>query len=464
MTNVFSDTAGTTPAVLGGAVARIDDKSPNGRNAVQATSGQRGLLGRAPVAGRRNLLTRTEEFGDAAWSRNGTTVTSNTDIAPDGNMTADTLIETATTGFHVISQNGLGAIGQTETLSFFAKPNGRSFVGSQIGGTFNGSFDIDNGIAFPSSGATLSIVAAGDGWFRCIATRVKQTNLNTTLFLLESQSTPSYTGDGTSGIFIWGAQLEVGTTATPYQRVGIALDTTEAGFPSPPFIRLDGVDDRYPTPYPDGLTGDVIVFGRKGSWLQRDVVIPPAGTLTVGPTTFNGAPAGTMAALGDIVGWNAVDRTLTDAEITRLLRYYGARGAKGLLAEGPELVVNGTFDTDVSGWTSVNGATLAWVAGEMEVTSTLTGAGALQAYAAEIGTAYKVSFISPSGGGTDRTLRVNVGSLPSNPVLADFTLAQGGGVFVATATTHTAYARNASPQVSTWDNISVRALTPQPIP
>jgi hypothetical protein len=56
MARVFSDDAGTTPATYGGSVARVDDIGPNGRNAVQSSSSLRPLLGRAPVAGVRNLL------------------------------------------------------------------------------------------------------------------------------------------------------------------------------------------------------------------------------------------------------------------------------------------------------------------------------------------------------------------------------------------------------------------------
>ena len=49
LSEVFTDTAGTTPATWGDSVARINDQLPNGRNAVQASAALRPLLGRAPV-------------------------------------------------------------------------------------------------------------------------------------------------------------------------------------------------------------------------------------------------------------------------------------------------------------------------------------------------------------------------------------------------------------------------------
>jgi hypothetical protein len=36
------------------------------------------------------------------------------------------------------------------------------------------------------------------------------------LYLIDNSSNQSYTGDGTSGVYIWGAQLEVGSAVTPY--------------------------------------------------------------------------------------------------------------------------------------------------------------------------------------------------------------------------------------------------------
>jgi hypothetical protein len=44
------------------------------------------------------------------------------------------------------------------------------------------------------------------------------------------------------------AQLEVGSTATAYQRVGTAFDVTEAGVPTVHYVQYDGVDDSFATP------------------------------------------------------------------------------------------------------------------------------------------------------------------------------------------------------------------------
>lgn len=121
----------------------------------------------------------------------------------------------------------------------------------------------------------------------------------------------------------------------------------------PHFIRFDLADDALSVALPAG-SYDVMIFGRAGSWIERGVAIGSGGSLDVGPRTISGAPSGVMTALGDIVGWVVVDRISTEPEITRLLGYHKARGAKGLLVPGPELLTNPDFADGTSGWSVFN--------------------------------------------------------------------------------------------------------------
>jgi hypothetical protein len=58
-------------------------------------------------------------------------------------------------------------------------------------------------------------------------------------------TTTSYTGNGTSGIYIWGADLRTGSSAGTYQRIAAATDYATAGFA--PYLAFDGVDDSLAT-------------------------------------------------------------------------------------------------------------------------------------------------------------------------------------------------------------------------
>jgi hypothetical protein len=64
--------------------------------------------------------------------------------------------------------------------------------------------------------ASASIQALPNGWYRCsvTATTGTETTVRIRIRLVSGASTVSYTGDNTSGIFIWQAQLETGSVAT----------------------------------------------------------------------------------------------------------------------------------------------------------------------------------------------------------------------------------------------------------
>lgn len=148
----------------------------------------------------------------------------------------------------------------------------------------------------------------------------------------------------------------------------------------PAFIRFDLADDVLTTVFPSGGSFDVLVFGRKGSWIMRDVEIAPEGTLDIGPTSLTGAIIGLLPALGDIVGWAAIDRPLSEGEVARLLSYHKARGAKGFLIPGPELNRDPEFNDPekwqaAGGWSvsdgsaSITDATGAWPLRDISVSA-----------------------------------------------------------------------------------------------
>ena len=173
-----------------------------------------------------NLLLRSEEFDDAVWSKIDTTITADDAVAPDGTTTADKLVEGSSTSVHITFQNTAVTAGQSYTASCFAKYDSRVFQMSFSLGLFGANafanFDVENGVlGTVGSSATASIINFGNGWYKCIitATPTVSGNGGASLNLVQainSVRNQSYAGDGTSGVFIWGAQLEEGSVATSY--------------------------------------------------------------------------------------------------------------------------------------------------------------------------------------------------------------------------------------------------------
>lgn len=119
----------------------------------------------------------------------------------------------------------------------------------------------------------------------------------------------------------------------------------------PAFLRLDLTDDSLSHSLASGLAGDLIVFGRSGSWIVRDLSVSPSGALSIGPSSASGAVQGMLHAVGDITGWVGLDRALSDAELAALISYFRLRGARGLLVTGPELLSNNDFTNGSADWT-----------------------------------------------------------------------------------------------------------------
>lgn len=174
----------------------------------------------------RNLLKYSQQFDNAAWTKNRSSVTANATTAPDGTTTADKLVEDGTeSNMHQIYHTNIIA-SSPNVFSVHVKAAERSHVWLV---SYNGTdgidgvgFDLSAGTVGSASGqATGKIQSLGDGWYRCII-NCTYTLGKTTYFYIRSAigassiGDSSYSGDGTSGIYIWGAQLEIGSVARTY--------------------------------------------------------------------------------------------------------------------------------------------------------------------------------------------------------------------------------------------------------
>jgi hypothetical protein len=170
----------------------------------------------------------------------GSTVTSNITLAPDGQTTADKLVEDTSTGGHQVSGISIAWAGNTTyTVSIYAKADTRTQLAVAFGTSSNwvnssrtATFNLANGTISSQSIAplTASIQALSNGWYRCVvsATTAASPVASTLVLQLNNGVSASYTGDGTSGLFLWGAQLEAGAFPTSYIPTTTATATRSA--------------------------------------------------------------------------------------------------------------------------------------------------------------------------------------------------------------------------------------------
>lgn len=176
-----------------------------------------------------NMLKATQRLDAATWTKSATTISANATTAPDGTSTADKIVEDTATAQHLVFQSTTGSVsaGQAVTYSEYFKASGRdlvvlAFTSSGAFTSFRSAlFDVTAGTATAVSGpgATSSIEAVGSGWYRCSLMAVADATgavaarsyLSTTTI-----SATAYLGNGTSGVFAWGAQVEPAESASPY--------------------------------------------------------------------------------------------------------------------------------------------------------------------------------------------------------------------------------------------------------
>jgi hypothetical protein len=182
---------------------------------------------------RTNLLLRSEEFDNASWTLSqATTVSANSIVSPSGQVTADKIVETIANSTHYRGAFFTLAANITCTASVYVKAGERRYTALQL--TPDGTnyiwctFDLQLGTASTpvnagnGSGATATIQALPNGWYRCSLTGIPSStaaNPGLAIYLLNANvnlSLAVYTGDGTSGIYIWGAQIEAGAFPTSY--------------------------------------------------------------------------------------------------------------------------------------------------------------------------------------------------------------------------------------------------------
>lgn len=251
-----------------------------------------GVLQYAP----HNLLTYSEQFDNASgWTSTRASVSANATTAPTGTSVADKIVEdtTASNTHLTFSANVSVSTATVYTYSVYAKAAGRTWFNMQIGtgvGAYGANvpfcyFNLSGAGAVGASGfGTGSITDVGNGWYRCVVVATATTSASTTnmrIKLASANSTDSYTGDGTSGIFVWGAQLAVGPYPLDY------TPTTTAVVYGPRF-------DYNPTTLaPLGL---LIEEQRTNGVRNNTMVGAVAGTPGTQPNNWGGF-AGTLAGM-----------------------------------------------------------------------------------------------------------------------------------------------------------------------
>tara|TARA_R110000868_G_C10829481_1_gene759266 strand:+ start:14 stop:1255 length:1242 start_codon:yes stop_codon:yes gene_type:complete len=165
-----------------------------------------------------NLISNTNMDLPLYWTKiNIGANTSNAAIAPDGSNTALSLIPAAvpSSETEITTSAGSAVANTAYTFSVYAKANGYNYIRLSFGNTAGWGvafFNLSTGTIGTTTSANLipRIVSSSNGWYRCSITYTagRSGSINGDLYITNNDNTYGWTPNGTSGVLLWGPQIE----------------------------------------------------------------------------------------------------------------------------------------------------------------------------------------------------------------------------------------------------------------
>jgi hypothetical protein len=222
--------------------------------------------------------------------------------APDGTETADQIVENSSLSTHYISRAIPSPGDNVEvTISGYVKPNGRSWIYLQCSNKSGANsafcyFNVSTGATGGNSYTTgYSIEAAANGFYRVSLTSNMLSGASATnafFALASANGTSNYTGDGASGIYLWGCQVEVNdatlsvydkTEATAHATWEAVRDVTYGH--SSDTTKIDGGKIYTGTVTADALFASYVQVGGAADDVNGGATTIDGGKLTTGTVT-----------------------------------------------------------------------------------------------------------------------------------------------------------------------------------
>ena len=175
----------------------------------------------------------SSDFSYSEYNKQNVTIVLAANTAPDGTLTAQRVVSNTTSVTHLVINSSITVTANTTyTSSIYAKASGYNFLAMRLDSGSTGvsaCFDLSQGTISTAAANTASewsypsafISSVGNGWYRCSISATSGRTLTARCIPIINNATSdingtTYAGDGTSGIYLWGAQFETGYGASSY--------------------------------------------------------------------------------------------------------------------------------------------------------------------------------------------------------------------------------------------------------
>jgi len=347
-------------AITGGTIngTTIGATTPSTVNATTITGQTANITGTG-----QNLLLQSNTFTNGVWTLTNTTVaTTVATTDPLGGSNAYKLTDNVTNANHTIQQNSFSSVVGQEylTSSIYVKSAEYSQFQIDMSDATTGNVSCIFNLSTATAGAistggswtnaSTSITNIGNGWYRCALSASKGGGSGNViaLYRIASAGSVSFAGTGTSGIYIYGSQLEAANS------VGVSVITTSAVVFNAPalqlagntVLRLDQFGNLSVSPsFPSGALQAQATTSTTAGGNAR-------GANAVDWSTSRAAAAYTAIGPYSVIGGGASNYSASSYSTTAGGIFNFNAGFAGFIGAGQGNTVNGSFASVVTGYTN----------------------------------------------------------------------------------------------------------------